>query len=77
MGKNFKEQVSPRMTADYGTYVFSAGEQMVYLAQGLLLTGSFAYFFYRSVWAFLCLTPFLIFFDERSAGCLRRNGGRS
>ncbi len=72
MGKNFKEQVSPRMTADYGTYVFSAGEQMVYLAQGLLLTGSFAYFFYRSVWAFLCLTPFLIFFRRKKRRMLAK-----
>lgn len=62
MWKNLKPQASTQKAVDYGDYVLSGREKCLYLAEGLLLVGIFAYFFYRSIGAFLLLTPSLFLF---------------
>lgn len=47
---------------DYGTYRFNPKECLLYMSEGILLTGLTGYFFYRSWIACLCLTPVLILF---------------
>lgn len=59
---NLKMQEFVRKNVDYEEYVLNAKEVVLYSAQGLLLIGIISYFFYRSIWAFLCLSPLLIFF---------------
>ena len=51
MWKNLKPQASTQKAVDYGDYVLSGREKCLYLAEGLLLVGIFAYFFYRSIGA--------------------------
>ncbi len=65
MSKNFLRRGLPRKQAqedEYHVYVFSKKEWVLYIAEGLALTGIFAYFFYRSIVAFVCLTPIAWFF---------------
>ena len=62
MWKNLKPQASTQKAVDYGDYVLSGREKCLYLAEGLLLVGIFAYFFYRSIGAFLLLAPSLFLF---------------
>lgn len=62
MWKNLKPQASMRKAADYGEYVLCGRERCLYFAEGMLLIGIFAYFFYRSLWAYLLLMPLLFLF---------------
>lgn len=62
MWKNSKPRAYVRKAADYEEYVFNGKERCLYLAEGTLLIGTVAYFFYRSVWAFLLLMPSIFFF---------------
>jgi len=54
-----------RKAVDYGDYVLKGRELLFYSAEGMLLTGVIAYFFYRSVWACLLLSPMLLLFLKR------------
>lgn len=49
---------------DYRTYVFSPREECVCILEGLVLTAILAYFFYRSLAAFLLLTPLVFFYRK-------------
>lgn len=49
---------------DYREYHFSRMEECRCLLEGTILTGLLAYFFYRSVLAFLCLSPVLFFYRK-------------
>lgn len=62
MWKNSKPQVSMRKAVDYGDYVLNGRELLFYSAEGMLIIGAFAYFFYRSIWAGLILSPALLLF---------------
>lgn len=59
---NLKAQESMRKNVDYEEYILNTREFILYSAEGLILFGIISYFFYRSIWAFLCLSPLLIFF---------------
>lgn len=65
MWKNLKPQASMRRVTDYEEYVLRGRERCLYFAEGMLLVGIFAYFFYRSLWAYLLLMPFLFLFLKR------------
>lgn len=66
MLKNSKPPGSIRNPADYGKYVFSGKERFLYYAEGMLITGIFAYFFYRSIWALPPLLPvFFLFLKQK------------
>lgn len=62
MWTNLKPQESVRKTVDYKEYALSGKEFILYLAQGLMLCGIVSYFFYRSLAAFICLSPLLVIF---------------
>lgn len=62
MWTNLKPREYIRKGVDYGEYSLSGSEYILYSAEGLLLSGIISYFFYRSIWAFLLLSPFLIIF---------------
>ena len=49
---------------DYRNYRFSGKEECRCLMEGMVLIGLLAYFFYRSVLAFLCLSPILFFYQK-------------
>lgn len=59
---NLKPQGYQRKNVDYADYIFSGREYVLYSIEALLLLGIISYFFYRSVWAFLLLTPFAAIF---------------
>ncbi|MDE5933460.1 MAG: hypothetical protein K2H40_13415 [Lachnospiraceae bacterium] len=59
MWRSLKPQVSMQRVVDYDKYRLNGREWLLYLAEGMLLIGIFAYFFYRSVWACLLLLPAL------------------
>lgn len=65
MWRSLKPQASVRKAVDYGDYTLKGRELFFYSAEGMLLIGIFAYFFYRSVWAYLLLSPMLLFFLKR------------
>lgn len=65
MWRSLKPQVSMRKAVDYGDYILNGRELIFYSAEGMLIIGIFAYFFYRSVLAFLLLSPTLPFFLKR------------
>lgn len=62
MWKNLKPQASVRKAVDYGDYVLNGRELLFYSVEGMMLIGIFAYFFYRSIWAYLLLLPALLLF---------------
>ena len=62
MWRNLKPQVSMRKAVDYGDYILNGRELLFYSAEGMLIIGVFAYFFYRSIWACLILSPALLLF---------------
>lgn len=62
MWTNLKPQESMRNGVDYEEYDLSAKEFILYSAEGLMMFGIVSYFFYRSVIAFLFLSPFIIVF---------------
>lgn len=62
MWKNSEPRGSIWKAVDYGTYIFSGRERVLYFAEGMLITGIFAYFFYRSVWAWMLLLPVCFLF---------------
>lgn len=59
---NLKPQESIRKGVDYGEYILDGREYVLYSAEGLMLLGIVSYFFYRSIWAFLFLSPLLAIF---------------
>lgn len=65
MWKSLKPRDSTRSAADYDSCRFSGRERILYLAEGILLVGIIAYFFYQSLWACLLLAPALPLFLER------------
>lgn len=65
MWKNLEPRVSMRKAVDYGDYALSGKERCLYLAEGMLLIGILAYFFYHSFRAFLLLTPSIFLFLKR------------
>ena len=62
MLKNLKQQGFGRMNVDYGSYMLSGREWIIYSAEATLILAAIGYFFYRSVWACLVLSPILIIF---------------
>lgn len=62
MLKNSKQQGYGRKNIDYGSYVLSGKEWMLYSAEAILIMGAIGYFFYRSIWACLILSPILVIF---------------
>lgn len=54
---NSKRRDLKRMAADYGDYILNGRERIVYCTEGVLLTGAASYFFYRSAWACIALSP--------------------
>lgn len=48
--------------ADYESYILKAREWILYFAEAVLILAAMAYFFYRSVWACLILSPVIIIF---------------
>lgn len=65
MWRNLKPLASMQRAVDYGNYVLNGRELLIYSAEGVLIIGIFAYFFYRSIWAFLFLSPALLLFLKR------------
>lgn len=65
MWRNLKPQVSVRKAVDYDGYRLNVREMFLYSAEGMLLIGIFAYFLYRSLWAYLLLSPALFLFLKR------------
>ncbi|MCM1175829.1 MAG: hypothetical protein NC341_12370 [Blautia sp.] len=65
MWKSLKPQVSVRKAVDYGDYRLNERERFLYSVEGMLFIGFFAYFFYRSLWACLFLSPALLLFLKR------------
>lgn len=66
MWRNLKPPVSVRKAVDYGDYILSGREWILYSAEGILIVGIIGYFFYQSVWAYLFLIPiFIIFLKEK------------
>lgn len=59
---NLKPRGSIRKSIDYEDYDLSGREYVLYSAEGLILFGIISYFFYRSIWAFLLLSPLLVIF---------------
>lgn len=62
MLKNSKPQVSAYKGTDYGGYILNGKEYILYFAEALLLVGVISYFFYRSVYAAIFLSPLALFF---------------
>ena len=61
---------------DYSKYQFSGKEFFRYLLEGCLVAGVFGYFFYRSFWAILLLSPIVIFYlkNKKHSLCkIRKN----
>ena len=56
---NLKPQESIRKVVDYDKYNLNSREYVLYSAEGLVLFGIVSYFFYRSIMAFLLLTPLI------------------
>lgn len=65
MWKNLEPRASRRKAVDYGEYLFNGRKRCRYLAEGMLIMGIFAYFFYRSIWAYLLMTPSLFLFMKQ------------
>lgn len=66
MLKNLKPQEYRRVGVDYGSYILSGREWLLYSAEAILLLAVIGYFFYRSVWACVILSPIsVIFFAEK------------
>lgn len=66
MLRNLKPQGYGRTGVDYGTYILSGREWILYSAEAILILAVIAYFFYHSVWACLFLSPiFFIFLKEK------------
>ena len=59
---NLKQQESIRKSVNYEEYNLSRREYVLYSAEGLILFGIVSYFFYRSIVAFLLLSPLLVIF---------------
>ena len=55
MLKNLKRQEFRRANVDYGSYMLSGREWIIYSAEAILILAAIGYFFYRSVWASLVL----------------------
>lgn len=62
MWKNSKVRDFSSAAVDYGDYTFSRREWALYLAEGIFIIGMISYFFYRSLWAAVFLSPILIIF---------------
>ena len=62
MLKNSKQQGYGRNNIDYGSYILSGKEWMLYSAEAVLILAVIGYFFYRSIWACLMLSPILVIF---------------
>lgn len=62
MLKNLKRQGYRRKNVDYGSYMLSGREWMLYSVEANLILCVIGYFFYRSIWACLILSPILIIF---------------
>lgn len=62
MWKSLRARASVRNAADYHTYQLNGREWLMYIAEGVLAVGAVSYFFYRSIWACLPLTPVFLFF---------------
>lgn len=62
-----------RIGVDYGTYILSGKEWILYSAEAILIIAAIGYFFYRSVWACLFLTPiFIIFIKEKKKELIKK-----
>lgn len=72
MWKNLRTRASAQRIADYDDYIFTAGEWVRYLIEGLVLTGIIAYFFYQSALACFVLSPLLFFFLKGKKGELAK-----
>lgn len=64
--KNRKE------ATDYTASPLTAGEEIRCFLEGMLLLAAFAYFFYRSIYAFLLLTPFLLVYRRKKKRSLNK-----
>ena len=62
MWKSLKVRASSGAAIDYSDYTFNRREWILYSAEGSLLVGIISYFFYRSLWAVLFLSPVFIIF---------------
>ncbi|MCM1262046.1 MAG: type II secretion system F family protein [Butyrivibrio sp.] len=66
MLKNLETQEYRRNGIDYEKYALSGREWITCLVEAILLLAVIGYFFYRSVWACLILSPLIIiFFKEK------------
>lgn len=59
MLKNSKRQEYRHTNADYGVYIFNGKERLLYLTEAVFILAAIVYFFYRSVWACIFLSPIL------------------
>lgn len=62
MWKNSKRQDLSRMAVNYGEYILSGKERLLYYTEGFMLIGVIAYFFYQSAWVCIFLSPLFVFF---------------
>lgn len=65
MSENYRRQ-------DYSQYSFGIKEWVRYILEGILLVGLISYFFYRSVPAFLFLSPFIILYVKEKRRVLNK-----
>lgn len=59
MLKNLKRQEYGNENADYGVYILSGREWLLCVAEAVFILAAIGYFFYRSVWACIFLSPIL------------------
>lgn len=62
MLKNLKPQEYTRKSTDYEKYILNGREWLLYSAEAILLIAVIGYFFYRSVWACVILSPISVLF---------------
>ncbi|MCI9464776.1 MAG: hypothetical protein HFI48_13005 [Lachnospiraceae bacterium] len=62
MWKSLKARDSIAVSVNYGEYSLNGREWLLYFTEGALVVGIISYFFYRSIWAALCLSPGIYLF---------------
>lgn len=62
MLKNLKQQEYRRIGIDYGNYILSGREWLLYSAEAIMIVAVIGYFFYRSVLACMLLSPISVIF---------------
>lgn len=71
--KYHKKNIKKKKRLDYLNYQFSINELLRYFTEGFVVIGIFGYFFYRSVWAVILLSPGIFLYIKNKKKSLCRN----